>query len=99
MLDAEMYTGIIAIAIIYYLLMALTDWLTGRRDGRESFIFDAGFRWHFSTYLVWGIVSEAWFLLGFHAKSETIRTVHITLLIWACLLFFHIQRGTQNRDF
>ncbi len=90
LLDAEKYSAVIAISIIYSLLMGLTGWLTGRRDGKDSFLFDAGFRWHFTTYLVWAVVSEAWFLLGFNAAGEKIAQVHTTLLIWGCLLLIHL---------
>ncbi len=63
--------------------------MTGRRDGRENFLFDAGFRWNLTTFLVWGLASEAWFLLGLHSVHETIRVVHITLLIWSGFLVLH----------
>lgn len=90
MLEAEKYGGVIVFAVIYGLLMALTGWLTGRRDGKDSFLFDAGFRWHCTTYLVWGLISEAWFLLGLNAAGEKIRQVHTTLLIWGCFLLIHL---------
>lgn len=90
LLDAEKYGLVILISIIYALLMGLTGWLTGRRDGKDSFLFDAGFRWHFTTYLVWGLVSETWFLLGLNAAGEKIWQVHTTLLIWGCFLLIHL---------
>jgi len=63
--------------------------MTGRRDGRENFLFDAGFRWNFTTFIVWGAVSEAWFLLDLGSIHEPIRIVHITLLIWSVFLLLH----------
>lgn len=90
LLDAEKWTWVIIIAILYGAMIFVTAWMTGSRDGKENFIFDAGFRWNFTTFLVWGIASEAWFLLGFGSDHESIRVVHITLLIWSGFLLLHL---------
>ena len=55
----------------------------------ENNLFDAGFRWNLTTWIVWGLASEAWFLLGFHSHCESIRVLHITLLIWSGFLLIH----------
>jgi malonate transporter len=77
------------ISVLYGGIIFVTAWMTGRRDGRENFLFDAGFRWNMTTFVVWGVASEAWFLLGLHSAHETIRVVHITLLIWSFFLLLH----------
>lgn len=89
LLKAEKYIWVIIIAVLYGAIIFGTAWMTGRRDGIENFRFDAGFRWGLTTYIVWGAVSEAWFLLGFHSAKESIRAVHITLLIWGGFLILH----------
>jgi hypothetical protein len=89
LLTVEKWAWVIAISIAYGALIFVTAWMTGRRDGMENFLFDAGFRWNLTTFVFWGIASEAWFLLGFHSRYETIRVVHITLLIWGGFLFLH----------
>ena len=89
LLDAEEYTWVMIISILYSSVTCLTGWMTGRRDGKENFLFDAGFRWNLCTWIVWGIASEGWFLLGLHSAQESIRVVHITLLIWSGFLALH----------
>ena len=89
LLIAENWPWVIAISVLYGGAIFVTAWTTGRRDGMENFLFDAGFRWNFTTFLVWGIASEAWFLLGLHSAYESIRVVHITLLIWSGFLLLH----------
>jgi len=89
LLTAEKYGFVAIISLLYGGIIFVTGWMTGRRDGRESFLFDAGFRWNLTTFLVWGLASEAWFLLGLHSVHETIRVVHITLLIWSGFLVLH----------
>ena len=89
LLTAEKFGWVAIISVLYGGIIFITAWLTGRRDGRENFLFDAGFRWNITTFLVWGVASEAWFLLGLHSAYETIRVVHITLLIWSFFLVLH----------
>lgn len=89
LLDAERWGWVAIISVLYGGLIFITAWTTGRRDGKETFLFDAGFRWNLTTFVIWGIASEAWFLLGLHSAHESIRVVHITLLIWSGFLVLH----------
>jgi hypothetical protein len=89
LLTAEKYGLVAIISVLYGAIIFVTAWTTGRRDGKENFLFDAGFRWNMTTYVVWGMASEARFLLGLHSKHESIRVVHITLLIWGVFLLLH----------
>jgi hypothetical protein len=90
LLTAELFFWVIIISVLYGGMIFITAWTTGKRDGMENFLFDAGFRWNLTTFIVWGVASEAWFLLGLHSAHETIRMVHITLLIWSGFLFLHL---------
>ncbi len=89
LLTAEKWLWVVLISVAYGAAIFFTAWTTGKRDGINNFLFDAGFRWNLTTFLVWGAASEAWFLLGLHSAHETIRVVHITLLIWSGFLFLH----------
>jgi len=89
MLTAERWVWVVLISVAYGAAIFFTAWTTGKRDGMNNFLFDAGFRWNLTTFIVWGAVSEAWFLMGFQSVHEPIRIVHITLLIWSGFLFLH----------
>jgi len=90
LLDAERYSLVIALSVLYGLLMAASGWFTGRMEGRQNFFFDAGFRWSLSTFVIWGGMSYAWFFLGRPASVESVQTVHVTLLIWSVFLVLHL---------
>lgn len=90
LLTAEKWIWVILISVFYGAIIFVTAWMTGKRDGMDNFLFDAGFRWNLTTFIVWGAASEAWFLLGLHSKYESIRVVHITLLIWSGFLVLHL---------
>lgn len=89
LLTAEKWIWVWILAVVYGVIIFVTAWMTGRREGIENFLFDAGFRWNITTYIVWGLASEVWFLLGLHSNHESIRVVHITLLIWGGFLILH----------
>ena len=89
LLTTEKWFWVIIIAVLYGAMIFVTAWMTGKRDGMENFLFDAGFRWNLTTFVVWGAASEAWFLLDLHSAYESIRIVHITLLIWSGFLLLH----------
>ncbi|MDF1573974.1 MAG: hypothetical protein P1P86_02110 [Bacteroidales bacterium] len=90
LLAVERWIWVIFISVAYGAIIFVSAWMTGKRDGINNFLFDAGFRWNLTTFIVWGITSEAWFLLGFHSAYESIRIVHITLLIWSGFLILHL---------
>lgn len=89
LLTAEKWIWVLIISVAYGAAIFVTAWMTGKRDGMQNFLFDAGFRWNLTTFLVWGVASETWFLLGLHSSHESIRVVHITLLIWSGFLILH----------
>ncbi len=90
LLSAEKWAWVVIISVAYGAMIFVTAWMTGKRDGMNNFLFDAGFRWNLTTFIVWGLASEGWFLLGFHSAYESIRIDHITLLIWSGFLILHL---------
>ena len=89
-LNIEMYSVIWIYAVLYAVLIFFTAWQLGKSESLRSFIFDAGLKIHTVTYLIWGIISEAWFLLGFASGKESASVVHITLIFWGLGLILHI---------
>jgi len=89
LLTAEKWAWVVILSVFYGGIIFITAWMTGRNDGRENFLFDAGFRWNLTTFIVWGVASEAWFLLDLQSVHEPIRIVHITLIIWSIFLLLH----------
>jgi len=98
-LDAEKFTLSILIGIIYGVIIFITAWNLGKAHSINKFIFDAGLGFHITTYIVWGAVSEVWFILGFSSTYESIRAVHLTLIFWGLglLLHFFIYWRLKNR--
>lgn len=77
-------------AFLYGILAFIAGWIFGSRDNKSLPLFDVGFRFHFTTYLIFGIISELWFVFGFQSKDETISTVHWTLVLWGFFILIHL---------
>ena len=92
LLTAENYGLVIGISILYGILMFLSGWLTGLREGKENFRFDAGFRWNLTTFVCYHLVSLSWFWLELNSESENIRSgVYVAMVIWSFFLVLHLM--------
>ncbi|WP_126973003.1 hypothetical protein [Gynurincola endophyticus] len=80
---------IIISAALYGGLMALAGWHFGKQDGEYLPIFDVGFRFHLTTFLIHVGISELWFAAGFQSRFEKVQVIHITALIWLVFLLIH----------
>jgi len=76
-------------SILYSICMFISGWYFGKKDSNHLPIFDIGFRFHFTTYFVFNLISLLWFVFDFNSVSEKIENIYTTILIWGTLLFFH----------
>jgi len=88
-IDNEKTLIIVLSAMLYGMGMFFSGWYFGKKDGKQSKIRDIGFRIHLATYLVYNLISELWFILGFNSDKETIGIVHTTAICWAISLLVH----------
>jgi len=72
-------------AIIYFIVMLALGFYFGYKDGQFLPIYDVGFRFHLTTYIVFISISELWYFLGFREENS----IHKTALIWVIFLFLH----------
>ena len=71
---------------IYGITMFLCGWFFGRKDNIYLPIYDVGFRFHLTTYLVYNTISELWFIFDLNSKYEKIIVIYFTAIIWGGLL-------------
>ena len=89
LLEAEKFIPAMISGVVYGVLIFITAWILGKAHTIRKFVFDAGLGFNVTTYIVWGLVSELWFILGYNSKYENIRSVHYTLIIWGVFLIIH----------
>ena len=89
LLDAEKFILAMVSGVVYGVLIFITAWILGKAHSVKKFVFDAGLGFNVTTYIVWGLVSELWFILGFNSKYESIISVHYALIIWGVFLVLH----------
>ena len=80
---------IIIIALVYAICMFTLGWIFGKKDYLDLPLYDIGFRFHATTYIICNSIAELWFLFGFSTGSENINSVHKTIIIWGILLIIH----------
>ncbi|HPW96707.1 MAG TPA: hypothetical protein PK557_07080 [Paludibacteraceae bacterium] len=83
-------TAIITVsATIYGFLMFASGWYFGHKDEEYLPIYDIGFRFHLTTYLVHGTITLLWIGLGFCSKNEDTDISVNILIYWGILLLIH----------
>ena len=97
-IELHSFLSAILTASLYAISMFLIGWYFGKRDREHMPIFDVGFRFHLTTYLIHNIISELWFVFGFNSANENITSIHFTALIWGCLLFVHYIFFLRTRN-
>jgi cobalamin synthase len=107
-LQNEQFNMVWIFAALYAAAIFITAWNLGKADGMKKIFFDAGLRFHVTNYLIFGIVSELWFFLGFNSDKESINIVHYTMFFWGLGLILHFIiflllrrntiRGIQRSD-
>tara|TARA_B110000240_G_C13508215_1_gene457537 strand:+ start:2985 stop:3407 length:423 start_codon:yes stop_codon:yes gene_type:complete len=89
-INNKMIAAVIICSIVYGILMWLNCSYFGRKEYEYLPIYDIGFRFHLSTFLVHNIISIVWFVFGFESKYENIEVIYITALIWSTFLIIHL---------
>jgi hypothetical protein len=64
-------------------------WIFGKRDYQILPLYDIGFRFHLSTYIICNLIAEFWFFLGLQSDYEPTTSVHLTALYWGIVLLIH----------
>jgi hypothetical protein len=89
LLDANEFTTVWVLAAVYALVVFAMGWIFGRKDYESLPIYDIGFRFHLTTFIICNGVAEILFLLKFNSRYEDIRVVHLTTLIWGVFIIIH----------
>lgn len=76
-------------AITYGLFMFVSGWYFGRKDVEYLPIYDVGFRFHLTTYLIHNGISLLWIGLGFGSKYENLNLSIMVAIYWGIFLLIH----------
>jgi hypothetical protein len=90
-IENKMTVTIALSAILYAICMFIFGWYFGKKSGEFLPIIDAGFRFHLTTYIVYNLISELWFVFGFNSHYEKIFIIHTTALYWGIFLLLHFM--------
>jgi hypothetical protein len=88
-IENRLFAAIAAAAVLYFVAMFAAGWFFGKRDHIQLPIYDIGFRFHLTTYLIFLLIGYIWFLAGFASHYENILAIHLTAVCWGIFLFVH----------
>ncbi len=89
-LDAGLfYTLPWIIGAAYGVITFGLGWFFGSRDSRTLPMYDAGFRYHLATFVVFAVVSELWNALGLMSEYDSFWPWRIIEIIWAVFVVAH----------
>lgn len=80
---------VIASAVIYSISMFGAGFYFGLKDGQYLPIFDVGFRFHFSTYLVHNSICLLWIWAGLGSRYENLHISTTIAAVWGVILILH----------
>ena len=89
LLETRQFALTYVIAGIYAICMFVAGWLFGEKESQYLPIYDIGFRYNLSTFLIFNGISELWFTLGFNSDYERISSVHFTVILWGAIVLIH----------
>lgn len=76
-------------AVLYGSLMFVSGWIFGKKDNEYLPIFDIGFRFHLTAYLIHNGLSLSWVSLGLGAKDESLSIALMVAAYWGVFLVIH----------
>lgn len=88
-IDVGSLTTIVASSVLYGIAMFISGWYWGVRDGNYLPIFDIGFRFHLTTFIVHNLISYLWLAAGFASIKENYTTLFWVLGIWGGVVMIH----------
>ncbi|NLV38125.1 MAG: hypothetical protein GXY66_02815 [Bacteroidales bacterium] len=80
---------IIVSASLYGFLMFGSGWYFGHKESDYLPIYDIGFRFHLTTYVVHNAITLLWLGLGFGSQYEDMKFSVMVAIYWGILLFIH----------
>lgn len=88
-LDRQQFVATKIFSVLYALSMFAFGWFFGKKDGAYLPIFDVGFRFHFTTFVIHNLVCGLWFLLKLNSVREKAESFYTILIVWGILLLAH----------
>ncbi len=97
LLQDREFSIIWVLATLYGISVFIVAWIFGRKDKLHLPLYDIGFRFHLTTYLICNSIAKLWHSFNFQSDYENIKSVHLTIIIWGACLAVHFIIYTITR--
>jgi len=89
-LESRNFEWVWVVALLYGMAVFTVGWRYGKKDNIALPLYDIGFRFHLTTYVICNAMAELWYLFGFQSKYESIYAVHLTTIFWGLGVIVHL---------
>jgi hypothetical protein len=96
-IDKKSNLIVIISALTYGIAMYFSGKFFGKREKVRLPFYDVGFWSHLTTYLIYVVISEFWFVLNCNSKFEKITVIHLTAIIWGFFIIVHFLYFLASR--
>ena len=82
--------GVAGIAgLVYGLSFPIFALVFGGKNLLKNLLCKIGFYYNLIAYIIYGVISEMWFLLNFASEYKLIWNIHRNLILWGLALVIH----------
>lgn len=99
-IDTGAISTIVLTAVAYFVLLFAIGWLVGYKFYKSAYRSGIAFPMQLITFLVFSLISLAWFVWGNKSANEHLWHLYFPLIIWLPVLAFtyilHIRRKQNS---
>lgn len=86
----EKYQLTIYTGIIYGIVIFISAWIFGKKDRLTLNLYDIGFRFHSTTYIICNLVGQIWVIFNLTAENESTKSINMMAIYWGLGLILHL---------
>jgi len=88
-IGAENWTAILLLAFAYGCAVFIAGWMFGKREYESIPLYDIGFRFHLTTYVICNVIAVLWLLGPYKAPQESLHQSYSMIIYWGLGLLLH----------
>jgi membrane protease YdiL (CAAX protease family) len=86
----EKYQQTWYLGIIYGIVIFISGWIFGKKDRLTLNLYDIGFRFHLTTYVICNLIGQIWVIFNLTAINESTKSINMTAIFWGLGLILHL---------
>ena len=90
LIAAEKHQQTWYIGVIYGIVIFISGWVFGKKDRLTLNLYDIGFRFHLTTYIICNLIGQIWVIFSLTAENESTKSINMMAIYWGIGLILHL---------